>query len=235
MTRGPELFDADGLESWLARAEREPSASEELDFLADLVAAAELERARLARGPVTVADAPPRPGRLRLFAAAAAVLLLSSLGVWWLRIRPDREGRLAANDPPRYVAAELRAPGEPGDGAFERAMEPYGRSQWSEAARELTAFLEQRPGHGPARFYLAATHEQLGELERAEAGYGLAAGTPDALLSQHARFRRALVLLALGEHTRARIELEALSTEGGELARNARDLLRDAAEGHEPR
>ena len=48
---------------------------------------------------------------------------------------------------------------------------------------------------------------------------------PDELLSEHARFRLALLLLRRGELERARTELVALQSGGGELARNAHELV----------
>lgn len=221
-----DLFDRDGLERVLARAENEPRASEELDFLADLVAAAELERARLARQPAPATEAPRYLVRPWLLAAAASVLFVLALGAWILT-RGERRSleSLASAAPPRFVAAELRDPDESSRDGFERAMEPYACGEWAVAKRALEQWLSTRPEHGPARFYLAAAEEQLGELGPAEEHYRAAAGAPDTLLSEHARFRLALVMLRRGDIARARTELDALRDGGGELARNARELL----------
>lgn len=227
MKSEPDLFDRDGFERVLEGAERDPAASAELDFLADLVAAAELERARLARRSAAVRDPPRFLVRPWILALAASVLLLTALGVWFF----GREGEprallgLAAGQPPRYVAAQLRDPGTPRDDGFARAMEPYVRADWRAATRLLEEWLRARPAHGPAHFYLAAAREQLGELEAAEEHYQSASRAPDALLSEHARFRLALLWLRCGERARARAELGALQAGGGELARNAHELL----------
>ena len=221
-----DLFDRDGLESALSRAERDPQASEELDFLADLVAAAELERVRLARQPQEAEEPPRYLVRPWILAAAASVLFVLALGAW-LFTRGERRSPLsaAASSPPPFVAAELRDPDAARNEGFARAMEPYVRADWTAARQALDEWLRERPEHGPAHFYLAATLEQLGELDSAAEHYQSAVQAPDALLSEHARFRLALLLVRRGELARARAELETLRAGGGELARNARELL----------
>jgi tetratricopeptide (TPR) repeat protein len=221
-----DLFDRDGIERLLDAAERDPRASEELDFLADLVAAAELERGRLARKAAPLRAARRSLSRPWLLAAAASVLLLLALGAWLLARGGERPTHsLAAGEPPRFVASELRDPDSARDGEFARAMEPYVRADWTTATLALEEWLHARPDHGPAHFYLAAAREQLGELDTAEEHYEAARRAPDELLSDHARFRLALLLLRRGELERARAELGALQAGGGELARNAGELL----------
>lgn len=225
-----DLFDRDGIERLVEAAERAPAASEELDFLADVVAAAELERARLARRAAPLRKASSIWGRSWMLAAAASVLFILALGAWFL----GHDGRgpalrsLATLEPPRFVASELRDPDSALDG-FARAMEPYVRADWQAATQALEEWLRARPDHGPAHFYLGAAREQLGELDAAEEHYEAARRAPDELLSEHARFRLALLLLRRGELERARAELGALQAGGGELARNARELLGELA------
>jgi hypothetical protein len=228
MTHRPDLFESDGLERTLERAEHDPRASEELDFLADLVAAAELERARLARPPEPAQEGPRYLVRPWILAAAASVLFVFALGAW-LFTRGERSSvqSLASTAPPRFVAAELRDPDASSREAFERAMEPYSRAEWASAKQALAQWLSAHAEHGPARFYLAAAEEQLGELGPAEEHYRAAARAPDALLAEHARFRLALLQLRRGEVSLARAELAALAAGGGELARNARELLEE--------
>jgi hypothetical protein len=226
MKAGTDLFDRDGLERALERAERDPHASAELDFLADLVAAAELERARLAR-PAPAAETPRYIVRPWILAAAASVLFVLALGAWLFSRDGERRTlrALAAAAPPRFVAAELRDPEATGEDGFARAMEPYARSDWTAARQSLEQWLRERPEHGPAHFYLAAAEEQLGDPGAAEEHYRRAALAPDPLLSDHARFRLALLWIRGGELDRARAELGALRDGGGELERNARELL----------
>ena len=217
-----EPFDAEGLEQLVARAERDPAASAELDFLADVVAAAELERARL-----TLRPAPParvRPLRTWLVPAVASVLFLFALGLWYANSQ-RRASRALELGAPRYVESEVRGGDDELGAAFERAMEPYARGDWRAAVQALEALLARHPEHGPSHFYLAAALEQLGELARAEGEYECAATSPDALLAAHARLRLALAWLRDGERARARAALTALRDEGGELAGYAREWL----------
>ena len=220
-----DLFDRDGLEPALEHAERDPRASAQLDFLADLVAAAELERTRLARPPRP--EAPQYIVRPWILAAAASVLFVLALGAWLFTRGTPRRSLQALADPapPHFVAGELRDPDATSVEEFARAMEPYVRAEWASARQALELWLSARPEHGPAHFYLAAAEEQLGELGPAEEHYRAAARVPDALLAEHARFRLALVLLRRGNAAGARAELDALLAGGGELARNARELL----------
>lgn len=222
----PELFDPAGLEALLARAEHDPAASREFDFLADVVAAAELERARLTLRRAPSAPRIGLPRRAWLLAAAAAVLFLTALALWSTRgSREEVHRALAELGAPRYLVSELRGTDEAQGAAFARAMEPYARGDWSAAERALAELLQRYPEHGPGHFYLAAACEQLGQGARAQAEYERAATGPDPLLSQHARLRLALLLLARGERERARTALSTLRDEGGELAPNAREWL----------
>jgi hypothetical protein len=221
-----EPFDARDIDQLLEQAERDPEASAELEFLASVAAAAELVRASsggLAHRPAE----PRRAVRPRILAAVASVLLV--LGAWFLRehTRPVNLARIVAEAPP-YVASELRGDGRERD--FAKAMEPYAHGDWNGARAALETFLRERPGHGPARFYLAAVREQLAEPGAAEALYREVTGVPDPLLAGHARLRLAALLMARGGVQAARAELEALAREDGELAPNARELLRTLPE-----
>ncbi len=225
-----ELFDEHGFERLLERAEREPAASAELDFLADVVAAAELERVRLGLRPAPAPGPVQRPvrrlTRAWLVTAAAALLLGLALGLWFLRGGDGgRERALAALVPPTYVASELRGANEDLAAGFARAMEPYTRAEWPAAVRALEEWLARHPTHGPARFYLAAASAALGDTARAEAEYERAATAPDARLADHARLRLALTWAARGERERALRALQVLADGEGELAANARAWL----------
>lgn len=221
-------FDERNLERLLERAEQDPVLSEQLDFQADLVAAAELRRAELV--PASAPRGTSSRRRRVLWLAAAALLVLSASAALWFRpwfLGGDGSAGarlLAARDAPRYVTAELRSPDEPQE-VFSRTMEPYVRGAWPQAARQLETFLQEHPEHGPARFYLAAATEQLGDLASAEADYLRVAAVSDTLLAQHARLRLALLWLTRGEIERARGALEALQEEGGELDGTAREWL----------
>lgn len=231
--RPEDPFEEQGLERLLMRAERDPEASARLDFLADVVAAAELERASLARDlPEERAPARRSPRSISWLLLAAVAGLLAVLWLAWPGDARRDPRLLAGREAPRYLPSELRAPGpdELSDrigSAFAEAMEPYGHGDWNGAASALEAFLALHPEHLPAHFYLAAAREQLGDVTGAEAHYRRAAEASDALLSEHARFRLALLWWARGESERARRALTALRDEGGELAGNARAALED--------
>jgi tetratricopeptide (TPR) repeat protein len=214
-------LEPDALELLLARAERDPSVSAELDFLADLAAAAERERAHLAAPPPR---AVLRSRKLLAVAAAALLATLLALGAWLTtRVRAQRV-ELVRSEAPRYLPSELRA-ADARDGCFATAMEAYAGADWRAAAAALEGCLVLRPGHAPTHFYLGAALEQLGEVTRADEHYARAAEAPDALLADHARLRRAVLLAERGEADRARVELEKVLAGAGELAPNARQLL----------
>ena len=216
--RGSQHF-----ERFLERAEREPAASAELDFLADLVAAAELEREELERSLGRPALA-RRPGRKLAWLAAAAALFLAG---WFVlgRDGAPRTRDVAERAAPRYIASELRAQDSPLAQQFARAMEPYARGDYASAATALEALLAGAPDHEAARFYLAAAREALGELERAEELYRSVAAQGDDYLSEHAAWRLANLLVAREELDDARAELERLAARDGAFARNAAQLL----------
>lgn len=202
------------------RAEHDPAASAELDFLADLAAGLERARAR------QVAPAhPPAPRflvRPWLPAAAASLLFLLALGAWLLSDDGRATQRLAGRAAPPYLASELRGAETPP--GFAAAMECYSRGEWPAARTALEACLAQDPEHGPTRFYLAVACDQLGDLARAEELYRAAAASPDALLAGHARLRLAQLLVERGDLSGARAELERLVESVGELAPSARAL-----------
>lgn len=224
-TERDDVFEERGFERLLERAERDMAASQELDLLADLVAAAELEKARLQRAPEPASALPGLLARPWIFAAAASLLFLFAMGLWFARARAVRPAALAVLTPPAFVHGTLRAPDATLDEVFARAMEPYVKRAWPAAVTALDALLAERAQHGPARFYRAAALEQLGELARAAADYERVAQVPDALLAEHARFRLANLYLRNGELERARALLSELRAGGGELARNAAELL----------
>ena len=216
-------FTDEGFLQLVERAEQDPAASQELDLLADVLAAAELEHERLSRAP---APQPPSFAWQGKLAAAATILFLAVLGFWLLdRRREGTPASLADRSAPRYLAAALREPDEPLDDAFERAMERYTAGEYDPAARALSTWLEAHPEHGPARFYLAAAREQLGQPSEAEADYRRVAEEQEGSLGEHARWRLANLLLARGEVQRARSELERLTSSTAGFAAQARELL----------
>lgn len=213
----------DELEALLARAETDPEASRELDFLADVCAAAE----RL--GTRASAPAAPLPGlfaRAWLIPAAASLLFALALGLWFARRGADPRTALAHGAPPIFVPSELR--GDDGLAAeFARAMEPYVRAEWSAARSALEAFLAAHRDHLLARFYLAVVLAETGEPASAREHYSAVVTSDEPLLADHARFRRALLDIA-ADRSEGESELEALAAGDGPFAELARQILPDA-------
>jgi len=220
----PEELSSADFERWLERTERDPRASEELDFQADLLAAAELAPAQRTPREQRSALAPVL-ARQWLWAAAASVLFAAVLALWFVSKgeRPS-PSELAQRQAPRYIASELRAPDGSADESFPRAMALYSSGDHAAAASALEACLALGE-HGPARFYLGACREQLGELERARGEYSRVAEAEPGFLADHARWRLANLYLAQSDVARARAELERLRAAGGSFAGNARTLL----------
>lgn len=210
-------LDEGRIDELLARAEHDPEASRELDFLADLVAAAEQADLHVPARPR------PRPRRLVLAAGAAALVLCT---LWALLrsgdARPD--ARTAWRTPPPFVATELRAPA-PLASELATALEPYGRADWAGARGTLAEFLARHPGHALASFYLAAVQVELGELDAARTSFAAAAASDDELLADDARLRLAVLELDTERAAEARAALERLARDDGPFAAAARELL----------
>lgn len=206
------------LEALLARAERDPAASHELDFLCDLTAAA--ERAGLAAQP-----APRWLVRPWLLPAAASLLFLAAGALWFLRRDAPADERQAWRTPPPFEASPLRA-GDAQADELARVMEPYTRAAWPAARDALASFLATRPAHATARFYLGVVLAELGERGAARAELARAAAEGDGLLADHARLRGALLALEDGEVEAARATLAELAAGDGPFARPAGELLR---------
>lgn len=211
----------DELEGLLARAETDPAASRELDFLADLTGAVErLEAERPA----------PLPARARwlarawLLPAAATVLFALALGIWLARRDGARPAETALGTPPVFVASQLRGD-ETLATEFTQAMEPYARGAWPEARAALGEFLARHEGHAPARFYLAVVAGELGELDAAREQYSLVIGSDEPLLADHARYRRARLDLVAGRRAQAESALGELALGDDPFAELAREAL----------
>ena len=226
------LSRPEDLERLLERAERDPAASAELDFLADLVAAVELERPLL-EAELVAAERRARVQRPPwIWIAVAAALLVAAGLAFWLRTgqgQPARPRDLALCEAPRYIPALLRSPEVADQEAFPRAMEPYTRGDFAAARASLQELLAREPQQDVARFYLAAAEEQLGVLDAAEGDYRRVASEADGYLAEHALWRLANLLLARDDVARARVELERLRALDGAFVRNASELLERSA------
>src|SRR5262249_34835777 len=126
--RGVDVFAPGGLEELVARAERDAQASAELDLVADLVAASELARGALVARPAPrlAGERPAQLARSWWLAAAASILFVVALSLWFARhAGPAPLHELAERGAPRYVEADLRGNEEPEYLPFPQAMTRY--------------------------------------------------------------------------------------------------------------
>src|SRR5262249_41640353 len=142
--------------------------------------------------PRLAGERPAQLARSWWLAAAASVLFVAALSLWFARrAAPVPLRELAERTAPRYVEANLRGNEEPEYVPFPKAMMRYTAGDYAGAADALARLLEDEPEHGPARFYLAAAREQLGELDAAQSDYRRVADEQPGLLGEHARWRLA--------------------------------------------
>lgn len=213
----------------LERAERDPELSSELDLVADVMAAAELEREALE------ADLPPEPTRLRAAPAArrglrtvAATLLAAAAGLaltFWLARPPTSVAALGVAVPPPFFASELRDGADLLPARFAAAMEAYVAADWFAAGPALDAFLGEYPEHGPGHFYRGVVRTELHRFDEAAADFAFVSRVATGYLAEHARWRSALLALQRDDPDSARAELERLRDEGAAFAPNAVQLL----------
>lgn len=225
----------DELERVLERAERDPKLSSELDLVADLTAAAELEREALeaelrrpvpsptlVESPLAAGGQPSAIGWKPLAALASAAGLALTLWV----VKPEAiAADLGAAAPPPFFPAELRDGSDPLPALLAAAMEPYVAEDWAGAVAALDAFLVRHPEHGPAHFYRGVAHVELEQYELGRADFEEVERSASGYLAEHARWRAALLQLLRGDSDGARAELEDLGRDGGPFAPNALALL----------
>jgi hypothetical protein len=115
-------------------------------------------------------------GRRRLWAAAAAVIVLGAGVGFWLRWSAPAPWESVSIAKAPYDDVVWRQ-SKSDEAEFAEAMDPYARGELPAAARTLETFLAAHPGHGEAQFYLGVTFLLLGRpgdaaklLERAAAG-----------------------------------------------------------------
>ena len=219
----------------LARAERDPEVSAELDLVADLTAAAELSETGESPRPLTLtAPAAPRwKGAVRLLiplAAAAAVIALLFFGPDSDAFRSGDSRRLAALESWEAAPDYLRAGAQRGiegelHAAFDAAMEGYREQDWPRTVEQLTRFLEVHPEHGPARLYRGIARVQSSDHAGALDDFDRVASSNAGFLADHAAWRGALCLLRLERSDEGLAGMRALAEAGGPFAPNARAFL----------
>jgi len=101
-------------------------------------------------------------------------------------------------------ASERRKPGP-----FARAMESYGRNDFSEAERRLGQFVEKNPNHAAAHFYRGVSLLLLGKTADAVAPMEAAVANGQGRVRDEAHWYLALTYLRNGNHLKA---LEQLDT-----------------------
>ncbi len=204
-------LDAPASQAALEHVERCTECSRELDFLADLLVAAEkapeVQRARPRRIALWIAG---------LAAAAALVLYLA---------RDARSTLTIDRSIPRFVEADLRAPDDPLARAFTQAMAPYARGDFVGAVVSLSEFLKAHPDHGPARFYRGVAEQESGDRASAAEDFTAVGAASTAYLGEHARWRLANLFLLEGRGDEAAAILRELRDARGEFAPNAARLL----------
>ncbi len=221
-----------------ADPERDAEASNELDFVADFAAAAELERAFLEgaipsrAGDLRIVTTPRRALLWPLVAAAAAIVV--TLFVMRRAAAPlvtDPVGAAVTGTervalaPPAYLATALRDDAAQLARDYARAMESYGRGDYARAVVDLRAFLDAHPAHASAAFYAAAALEATEATDAARELYATVANRESGLIGDHALWRLAHLELAHGDRERAEASLNELVERAGVFERNARALL----------
>jgi tetratricopeptide (TPR) repeat protein len=208
-------LDADASRAALEHVERCADCSRELDFLADLLVAAqsapEVRKVAPRRWAVWIAG---------LAAAAALVLYLA---------RDARSTLTIDRSVPRFVEADLRAPDDALARAFTEAMAPYTRGEFDGAIASLSEFLKAHPDHGPARFYRGIAEQESGDVAAAAEDFRAVGAASTGYLGEHAQWRLANLFLSEGRRDEAAAILRALRDARGEFAPNAARSL-DALE-----
>lgn len=221
-------LDEHEVQEVLDQVEKDEELSQELDALADVMAAVDRARASELATPV----GRPRGARLPLWlgglAAAGLVLFLAI----------DRRGPSRATDTaelidhsiPPFTSTTQRSGNSGSVTGFKEAMSAYQGRDFQAVRESLTRFLDENPDHGPALFYRGVSHSQLGMLEQAVRDFDQAAKNSRGYLHEHSLWRLANVRLAQGEIGEAQAVLLELSAMGGEFSPNAVDRLEELAE-----
>jgi TolA-binding protein len=179
--------------------------------------------------------------------AIAAGIAIAFLGMWLLRQRtiepaqiakqiivaqpagpvtkPDLT-ELARYDPPRYDPPALRGQSSDAQSAFAEAMQSYLRADYSNAAQKLRAVTSAHPAYTPAHFFLGASELLLQHGGPAIAEMNRVLQDRESPFHEEARWAMAKSLLLAGDTAGARTQLSAIASADGDLAPQARDLMR---------
>lgn len=204
--------DADAAANLLQHVTACLECSEELDLIADLVAAE----------PETPATGLPRRTGMMLLAAAAvlAVLLWSP----WTAASPWAD--LAEVAPIQAPPANLRGPEEEARGAdYVEGLRAYRTADFAAAEEALRRVAAQRPGDALVHLYLGIARLQTGSPSAAVEPLRVAARSGTGLVRERGLWYLAGARLLLERPAEARAALEELRAEAGDYAANAETLL----------
>jgi tetratricopeptide (TPR) repeat protein len=192
-------------------------------------------------------SAPRRRSAVPLWAAAAAALVLVALlAVWWTSRGPERSGpvadapsrdvpapaptptpseeallELAQVAPPAYEETVLRG----GEDTLRQAMRLYREGRYGDAIRGLEAAMARNPQADHVIFFLGASYLLDGQTGPAIDALRIVAERPESPFSEEARFYLAKALIRDRRLEDAKAELEKLASSDGAWATDARDLL----------
>ncbi len=211
----------------------------------ELLEAARASRSALAQSPARRV-AVPRPNLFRWIAIAAGIFV-AAVGIWFIRGRttePTQVGRqvitaqpvvpvpkadpteLARYDPPSYQPAALRGQSSSAQTAFTAAMQSYLQADYSTAAQKLRTVTAAYPAYTPAHFFLGASELLLKHGGSSIAEMNRVLEDPDSSFHEEAQWAIAKSLLQVNDVAEARIPLNAIVSGGGDLAPQAKDLMR---------
>jgi TolA-binding protein len=132
---------------------------------------------------------------------------------------------LARFEPPGYVALSFRGANDEPD-RFAAAMERYSRRDYPGAARALREVVREHPEAAAPQFYLGISELMAGRAEAGARALAAAARSGHPAYVPAARFYLGRAHLARGDVASAKVELEAVAETAGDLATEARALLR---------
>ncbi len=159
----------------------------------------------------SITSVPGKRVRLVYPAIAASLLLLVSLGVWWLSREPHREHAL-------YTAYYKPDPGlmtvmsaEEDNYDFERAMVAYKNEEYDKAISIWKPQLAGKPGNDTLVYFLGAAYQARGHSDSALYYIREVAGQSASAFYKDANWYLALLYIRMGKNDEAR---ECLSRSG---------------------
>jgi len=190
----------------------------------------------------TILPRSPRPHRVRVgrrawaVSAAAVVISVAAVALWWQFGRPDRPQAgpkgtssslrlLARIEPPLYVPPTLRGAADEATELFRLGMGLYQEGRYEEATPDLRAAAGLDPERAGTRFFLGIcllltekTNEGIEELRKT-------VSLGDSAYLEEAHFYLAKAYLGKGDAGRAKEELNWILENGSNLKEEAASML----------